>query len=172
VTAPQTRYGSPRRPVRIATAVLRARAAANGARLRDTDELNLATAAVGADAWVALTGAQDLSTPAGFGPAATASLAAILARAAGHPGQQVEVPLETCASSMPLLRLAEEHVDWAYELVGTDAHQALIDAGSDLAAGGPDSAFAAYGCLLQVVAGEVARPASGGTGSPTVNTSH
>jgi len=149
-----TRFGAPSRPIEAATALLRARAAASGLALRPAPPVDLLAAAVTADAWAAVLGASSLDEVRAHGAAATAVLAAALARAAGYPGSVVEVPLEDCASSPEFLRLAEQHRCWVGELCPDAPGQVLMRAWPDLYAAGAGTRLAAYGALLQLLATE------------------
>lgn len=149
-----TRFGSPARPIEAPAALLRARAAASGLVLRPAPPVDLLAAAVTADAWAVLLGASSLDEVRAHGEAATAVLAAALARAAGYPGPLVEVPLEDCASAPEQLRLAEQHRCWAGELCPDAPGQVLMRAGADLYAAGAGTRLAAYGALLQLLATE------------------
>ncbi len=149
-----TRFGAPSRPVEAPAAVLRARAAASGVQVRPSLPVDLLAAAVVADAWSALLGVSAFDDVKAHGPEATAVLAAAMARAAGYPGPVFEVPLEDCASTPDLLRLAEQHRLWVGELCPDAPGQVLMRASSDLYAAGPATRFASYGALLQLLATE------------------
>jgi len=147
-----TRFGSPARPVEAIAGVLRMRASASGVALLPAGPVDLLAAAVTADAWCALLGGLRLDDAKTQDETARRVLAASLARAAGYPGEVVEVPLEECASAPDLLRLAEQHASWAWELCPDAPEQVLVRAGSDLFAAGSGTRFAAYGALLQLLA--------------------
>lgn len=145
----QTRYGSPAAPCTAAAAVLRARAAAMGTRLEHAEAVDLAAAAVTADAVVALTGASTIDRPSRYGPAAVNVLAACLARAAGHGSPPEPIPTLECPSAPWLIRLVDEHIDWVEHLVDSSAVDAVLDRVAwDSWAGGGDSVFAAYAILM------------------------
>lgn len=148
---PETRFGSPSLPAEAASGVLRARARSRGVKLAQADMVDLAAAAVAADAWVALTGARSLDAAAGWGRNATAAVAALLARAAGHPSPLAEAPLEDCPVSDDLLRLAEYHWEWAGLLAPGRAGDVLLRAASDLMAAGRGTLFSEYAALLHLL---------------------
>ena len=148
----ETRFGAPARPVSAAAGVLRARAAAFGVELRPAGAVDLLAAAVVLDAWSFLSGAPGLENLGSRGEEATRVAAAGISRAAGHPGDVLVLPVEDCAQSPELLRLAEEHLAWAQELCPDAAGLVLMRAGSDLFAAGQGTRFAAYGVLLQLLA--------------------
>ena len=152
----QTRFGAPSRPPDAAAAVLRARAARSGVGLRPAPPVDLLAAAVVADALVAVLGRAAFDSPAMLDSAGTSVLAAALARASGYPSMVIEVPLEDCAASTAMLRLAEQHRIWAGELCPDAPGQVLLRAGSDLYAAGPGHPLSEYGALLQLLASEPA----------------
>lgn len=147
-----TRFGSPARPITAAAGVLRARAAASGVEVRQASQVDLLASAVVLDAWSALLGGASLDSVGIRSAEATRVAAAGIARAAGHPGETVVLPPEECGQSREMLLLAEEHLAWARELCPDAAGLVLMRAGSDLSAAGPDSVFAAFGALLQMLA--------------------
>lgn len=149
-----TRFGAPSRPVDVPAGVLRARAAATGLRLLPAPPVDLLAAAVVADAWCALLGGALLDDAKAHDDAARRVLAAALARAAGYPGEIIEVPLEDCATAPEWLRLADAHRAWVHELCPDAPGQVLVRAGSDLFSAGPGTRFASYGALLQLLAGD------------------
>lgn len=149
-----TRFGAPSRPVDAPSGVLRARAAATGLVLRHAPPVDLLAAAVVADAWCAVLGGARLEDAKSQNEASRRVLAAALARAAGYPGEIVEVPLEECATAPQWLRLADAHCAWVHELCPDAPSQVLMRAGSDLFAAGPGSLFASYGALLQLLSNQ------------------
>lgn len=149
---PVTRYGSPRLPLTAAGAVLRARAVRAGVSPSQVGGVDLAAACIAADAWMALTGAAGLDRPQQHGAPALAVAAALLARASGCGEEASEVSTWDCPSAEWLLALAEEHGQWALDLVGDDACLALERAAWDLTAGGEGTAFSAYAALLAITA--------------------
>lgn len=153
-----SRYGAGSEKPDLACAVLRARAMAHGLDLRTAAKIDLAAAAIGADAWMLLCNTNSFELPRQYGEAAVRSLAAILARSAGHSGGSSEFHSENCASAPELIVAAESHGRWAYRVIGEDAPTALRAAAFDLAAAGPKSRFSSYAELLSIVADSLEMP--------------
>lgn len=155
-----SRYGSGSEKPDLACAVLRARAMAHGLDLRLAEKIDLAAAAVGADAWMLLCNTASFELPRQHGEPAVRSLAAILARSAGHSGASMDIQAERCASAPELLVAAESHGRWAHRVVGEQAPEALRRAAFDLAAAGPKSRFSSYAELLSIIADNMELPRS------------
>lgn len=146
-----TRFGSPSRPVESASALLRVSAAAAGVDLHHAGPVDLLAASVGADAWCVLTGRTGFDAVHLLDDPPRRVLAAVLTRSAGVGGSVCQLPVDECATSPALLRLAEEHLSWAHELCPDAADLVIVKAASDLSAGGQGSSFFAYAALLQLL---------------------
>lgn len=152
----QTRYGAPRLPASSACAVLRAHAAKNVKELRATSVVDMAAAAVGVDAWVAVTGSSVMSDAHKYGPDAVKVLAACLSRSCGYPGEYSTDYWEQGSQSLPAaeeyLVLLKEHQLWALAMCPTAANLVLVKAGADLLAAGDTNDYGRYGALLLLLA--------------------
>lgn len=138
----RTRYGASADSVVAAAAVLRARTVSNRVELAGAGDADLAAAAIGADAWMWITGAEDLNRPAQYGPGAVAVLAAILARAGGHRRYVTGEVLDdvTPLVSPDAVELVEAYRDWVGgQLGGVACTPVLLRAAADLSAGRRDA---------------------------------
>jgi hypothetical protein len=131
--------------------VLRAKASAVGLALHEVSDVDLAAAAIAADAWMLVTHATSLERPAAQGAAAVRALTAVLSRAAGdafdEPDETVEASLDPA-----LVSAADGYALWASSQLGEDGPEALRRAASDLAHAGPTGPLAAFSELLAISA--------------------
>lgn len=154
----QTRYGAPKVPASSACAVLRAVAAKNIKDLRATSVVDMAAAALGVDAWVAITGSPSIADAYKYGADAVKVLAASLSRSCGYPGEYNEEYWEQGNPPLPTsekyLVLCKEHQLWAAQMCPTAPNLVLVRAGADLLAAGDSNDYGRYGALLMLIAGQ------------------
>jgi hypothetical protein len=140
--APATRYGAAATGVADAVNVLRARAWRDGVTLAEASPVDLAAAVIGADAWMWLHHTDTLERPATHGRAAVASLAAILARAAGHRTYVTgdvfdDLPVDVRPDAAGMV---DAYWAWLADHLGPGAVDAVFRrAAADLAAGAGDA---------------------------------
>jgi hypothetical protein len=130
-----TRFGSSLTSPTSAAGVLRARASQMGVDLEPADDVDLAAAAIGADAWLLCTGAVDLSRSMGMVPGAAEALSRVLMRAAGRPvplARDTEPPAPF-PDDMRLVHAASAYLEWVEEHF--EDHEPLRRAADDLAVG-------------------------------------
>lgn len=148
-TGTQTRFGSVwADPVRTA-AVVRAAAARHGAPLVEVSVEQLAVCAVAADAWATVYDSAVISSAHHRSSRAARSLAAILARASGHPSTVVELYADPVVDHRWLAR-AERYASWVSEN-GLDPAVVLKAAAEDLSAGDDPRLSVAVSALLATV---------------------
>jgi hypothetical protein len=149
-----TRLGGPAVPA-LAVVPLRERALTAGLVVHRVDDSVAAAAVAASEAWLALTGAFDFSTPAGYGPDAVTVLAAVLQRAAGHSAPlATTAPLIATAPTCPdpLLSAAEDLSVWLRSVTGDDFAAVVATVAEDLCMAGTHTVFAAFADALLVCA--------------------
>ena len=156
----QTRFGSPAFPAERGAALLRARAQTMGVDLVRTDPVELSAAVIAADAWVLVTG-RSLEHHRSAGPAASRSLAALLARAAGASSSPVgssedwdliAVECPDDDQTKAWMAAVEEHARWAEKYDRVMAGDIIRAAAYDLSSAGEGSDLAGYAALLTLYA--------------------
>lgn len=139
-STPRTRWGAPVRTPHGAAWELARRAESYGIDIADVTSIDAVAAVLGAEAWLAATGASTFEQAASLGPVSLGSLASIYARAAGHGLDCLApVPGEGAwpAQEHNLRVLLEDPMRWAIRQLGPDAaSEALRIAASDMAANG------------------------------------
>jgi hypothetical protein len=153
-----TAFGSSRHSPIAAAALLRATAAAAGARLHDASTVDLVAATIAAECWMSALNAKNLTQPVRHGTAAVAALAALLARAAGIAEVQDCPALAGAEQDVKMIHQVENLAKWATTVVGVDASEVLRRAAADLSAGSNDSRLEAMAGLLVIVADNQDRP--------------
>jgi hypothetical protein len=148
-----TRFGAPDDSPVAAANVLLARAARHGLDARPATAVDTAAAVAGAESWMLITGEQGFSSVSRQGEPAARVLAAVLARVCGSggiPDGGLDVALVgVAAADGEALVAAEQIVTWLRRHLGdVQASSALVAVAGDLAAGGLDSPFAAFGGML------------------------
>lgn len=155
-----SRFGTPSTPIERTAGWLRARASAAGMQLREASHVDLASACIGADAWMAVYASTrpevSLDQPRRAGEQAVSAAAAIFTRACGQSGvATVDPSLEEVSQERidEWLPVAEGLTRWAKDEIGaTAAATALRYAATDLCAAGVGSPAAAFASLLVVCA--------------------
>ena len=147
-----TAFGSLRHNPTSASALLRARAAAAGATLREADKIDLVASTIGAECWMFTVKASSLNQPVRHGSDAVAALAAILARAAGLAEVQECPPLDRAELDTKKIQQVEQLVLWVNNMVPGSVHEVFRRAAADLSAGTPDLRFEAMAGLLNIIA--------------------
>lgn len=137
---PRTRWGAPVRTPHGAAWELARRAEGYGVDIVDVTSIDAVAAVLGAEAWLAATGASTFEQAASLGPVSLGSLATIYARAAGQGLECLApVPGEKAwpAQEHNLRVLLEDPMRWAIRQLGpVAAADALRIAASDMAANG------------------------------------
>ena len=135
-----TRLGAGTSNPAQAAAVLRAWAGRVGFPVIDTDEENLVSAVIAADAWAFALGADSVSQAANFGPASLGAISASISRAAGFGENLLPMLPGEWASSAKMPGLKEACLDWkswAIQQLGTEKGlRSLEIAAADLCWGG------------------------------------
>ena len=147
-----TAFGSLRHNPTSAAALLRARAAAAGASLKDAEKVDLVASTIGAECWMFAVNASSLNQPVRHGVSAVAALAAILARAAGSAEVQECPPLDAAELDTRKIQQVEQLVIWVNNMVPGSVHEVFRRAAADLSAGMQDSRFEAMAGLLNIIA--------------------
>ena len=149
--APATSFGSTTDNLRQAAAVLRGQAGRRGMVLVDCDDVDLAAAVIGADAWMRVAAATELYDAPEYGRVAGEVYMHVLLRAAGC-GSETPVASDSVATDDDTIVVVDGYRRWATSLLGDDAAEALRRAAGDLSSGGLDTAFGAFGGVVAVAA--------------------
>lgn len=147
-----TLFGSSRKTAISAGSLLRARAAAAGAQLKQVDGIDLVAGVIATECWMIALHSTTLGHPVKHGSSAVKALAAILARVAGHSEVQVSPTLIGSKYSAGRIRALELLADWADLILGQDGSLALHRAAADLSAGSEDPRIEDIASLLVIIA--------------------